>query len=530
MKNISVKNILSWLNENLLLCLSLFLVAFIPLWPKIPVFQPIPGYIVRIRLEDFFVGFTAITWSVQALRRKVTANSPLNIFMFLYVLVGLLSLLSAMFWIKTFPLLFIHVAKAFLIWLRYSEYFSLFFFVYASIKKKQHAVYFLIVIFFTIAAATLYGAGQKYFQWPVYSTMNAEFSSGVMLELANPYARVQSTFAGHYDFAIYLSLTLPFLLLAIYLFYQRKEYTFVALASAIFALGIWGIIVSGLRSAFASLLIAIVVVTIGTGIQTQKKIKWVATKLVIVFVSIALMYILFGSNLSALLRHAYVGVVAPNQKNQVIEKTIISQYVLPVPKDKSNTEALAATAMPTKLSGCALQREISLCIRLESLWPQAIKGFLREPLLGSGFSTLNKRDFYHLAEADGADNNYLRILGETGILGFITLFAIILRALWIAYQKARKQKNISVESIIYIGYIGTTIGLLCNALLFDVFAASKVAFTFWALTGLMMGFWKSESREPSLANAYALVNASGTQRRQQNSQKKFPKSRRQSHH
>jgi hypothetical protein len=486
----------SWIEENALLYLTLFLIVFIPLWPKIPVFQPIPGYIVRVRLEDFAVGLTTIVWLIQVLRKKVEYKTPLNMWIGLYFIAGFFSLLSAFFWIRTIPLELPHVAKAFLHLFRYAEYFLLFFFAFAAVKKKQHLQLFLSVFLITVVGVTVYGVGQKYWQFPVYSTMNWEFSSGVALELANQHARVQSTFAGHYDFAIYIALILPVIVVLLYNAKKKKE--FIPL-SIVFLMGLWSLIVSGLRSAFLSYVASAGVVTLLFALRQmnwKKRLQWFSLRMSAIYFVTAVLFAVFGNNLFALLNHAFTGLILPKQQNMTNEETIISQYQLPVLRDQKNQASSSANLenkAPLQLSGCALQREVSLCIRLESLWPQAIKGFLRQPLLGSGYSSLNKRDFHHLSEADGADNNYLRILGETGILGFASFFAILAKAVQIAVKKIRLQEDVSAW--LGIAYLGIIVAVLINALLIDVFAASKVAFTFWALTGMMLGYWKLENKE-----------------------------------
>jgi|SRR5579859_639170 len=504
MKNLivfaSVRSLLFWIKENFLLSLTLFLVVFIPLWPKIPLFQPIPGYIVRVRLEDLFVGIASLVWLAQVVRKKIPYKTPLNIWMELYLVVGFLSLLSAMFVIKTFPILFTHVAKAFLVWLRYIEYFTLFFFAYASIKKPSHAQLLLSAFFLTVIGAAFYAVGQKYWQWPVYSTMTWEFSTGIALELASPFARVQSTFAGHYDFAIFLDLLLPFLLISFFANSARNKKKNIFLG-AILTMAIWSLIVSGLRSAFIGFLLTIPITALLTIFSPVKiPLRSVITKLSMICVLTALLFLLFGSNLFALLNQTI---------NRAASKDVIAQYELPVPRNQPHLPSENTNAQPMNLSSCAKQHEISLCIRWDSLWPQAVKGFMREPLLGSGFSTLNKPDFMHIAEADGVDNNYLRILGETGVLGFVTFFSIIGAALFLAIKKFHSKDRMS--SILSMSYISTIFCLLFNAFLFDVFASSKVAFTFWALTGLVVGYWINAA--PQLPHKESRTSIPATSRR-----------------
>jgi hypothetical protein len=481
---------LFWLNNNLLLSLTLLLVIFIPLWPKIPLIQPIPGYIVRIRLEDFLVGLTGLVWFIEVLRKKISLKTPLNLFIALYLVAGFLSILSALFLIKTIPLEAAHIAKAFLHLLRYAEYFSIFFFVYSAITKPQHLKLFLIAFLISVAGVTVYGVGQKFWRWPVYSTMNWEFSSGVPLELVNQQARVQSTFAGHYDFAIYVGLLLPLILVLLYASKNRKERFFIFV---VFLMGLWSLIASGLRVAFASYVFSATLVTFLFALQQKtlwKRAQWLTLRLGCVYFITAVFFIVFGNNLFALLSHAVTGVLFPQREVKTIDETIISQYVLPVPKGQSQ---IKTGEKPQELSGCAKEREISLCIRLESLWPQAITGFLRQPVFGSGYSTLNKRDFQHLSEADGVDNNYLRLLGETGILGFVTFFGIIFSVLGITFKQLQSKENTKIY--LAIAYGGIVSGVLINAILIDVFSASKVAFTFLAITGMTLGYWKLKTKK-----------------------------------
>src|SRR3989344_4893897 len=104
--------LLKWLDDNLILALAGFLLAFIPLYPKLPLFDILPGYIVRVRLEDFFVTITLGLWLIWLIRRKIhfEINIVTKVF-FIYILVVFLSMISALFIINTVPLSTIHVAK-----------------------------------------------------------------------------------------------------------------------------------------------------------------------------------------------------------------------------------------------------------------------------------------------------------------------------------------------------------------------------------------------------------------------------------
>ena len=62
----------------------------------------------------------------------------------------------------------------------------------------------------------------------------------------------------------------------------------------------------------------------------------------------------------------------------------------------------------------------SFQIRLNIEWPRAIRAFWKNPFLGTGYSSITI----------ATDNDYLRILGETGIFGllsFVLLFFVLVK-------------------------------------------------------------------------------------------------------
>ena len=143
---------------------------------------------------------------------------------------------------------------------------------------------------------------------------------------------------------------------------------------------------------------------------------------------------------------------------------------------------------PRVWSDNALKYGLSMAIRLDTLWPRAIQGFLRSPFFGSGYATLNKTNLTDFTIADSTDNNFLRTLGETGFLGFVTFYGAVVSGLVLAIKGLKSKKELLVS--FSIGYLAATLGLLFNAFYIDVFAASKVAFTFWAVTGLFLGYYE----------------------------------------
>jgi hypothetical protein len=559
---------LRWLDDNILLILATFLLAFIPLYPKIPLWSPIEQYIVRVRLEDFFILFTVLVWGVQVLRKKVRWYSIMFWLVLAYAIIGALSVLSAIFIVHSVPMQFLHVGKTVLHYFRYLEYFSLFFVLYSAIKTRKDVVRALTILTMTVVAITVYGYGQKFFYWPVYSTMNREFSKGIRLYLTE-FARVQSTFGGHYDMAAYLVIMLPLLLALAYR--ASKKWISTALHVS-FWLGTWLLILSASRTPFAAYFAGVMIVIFFTALfrKTWKdKATFFVSRSAITVALIGVLFFYFGADMAERLNQVVssspqlssIADSLTNARRMVISDDALAHLPLspkqlnamlpkaPVPEKGIAVDTVAATTAdiiatksdlppvpaqtpkPTKLpagvyvdvpdqvtviasdaagnlvpktvskprvySECTLKKELSLCIRLETLWPRALEGFYTNPALGTGYATLTKESVEQFTEADSTDNNYLRTLGETGALGFISFYGIVAVVLFFAAKNFASKD--SLKSAYSIGLFAGTVALLLNAVYIDVFASSKVALSYWALAGILFAFISLDKRSESAA-------------------------------
>lgn len=514
-----MKKLLTWLDNNILTIFSFFLIAFIPLYPKLPLFEAIPGYIVRVRLEDIFILTAFLIFLIQVIRKKATFKSIIFWPMVIYLSIGFLSSLSAIFITKTVPFDRWHISKLFLHWVRRIEYFSIFFIFYNGIKGLKDARKLLTFTILIVVFISIYGFGQKYLYWPVYSTMNREFSKGMRLYLTE-HARVPSTFGGHYDLAAFLVIFLT-LFVAFFLTLKRKFLKWAFLF--IFIAAYWLLILTASRTSFIAYLGAITVLIFILGLK--KGVLWGLTRWS-VLISFSLLIMIFFGDLSDRFAHFLkmpeikeklkldnllrpikpppTNFIALNKDIQLVMDITDERPVAERPeglppdvfKDIPDRYKLVATESgatgPAELkpvartfSENAYKYGLSTAIRLDALWPWAIEGFKRNPLLGSGYSTLSKTSIGQFTEAESTDNDYLRLLGETGLLGFISFFAILFFILKTSI-KALKDKIDPFLLAFTAGFIAFTLGLLVNALYIDVFEASKVAFMFWALTGVLL--------------------------------------------
>ncbi len=512
------KKALHWIDNNVIALLAGFLLVFIPLYPKWPLFDILPGYVVRVRLEDFLVAFSLLILLLWIVRRKIKLSfNPVSIGLLVYLVIGALSVLVAIFIVGSVPLQFLHVAKTVLHWLRRIEYFSLFFLGFSAVQSVKRAKTFVFLLFLTLFAVIIYGYGQKYLYWPAFSTMNREYSKGWWLYLSE-HARVLSTFGGHYDLAGYLVITLS---LCWSFLFGVKRWWSKMLVGLLLAGGFWLLILTASRISFGAYLVGTTVVIF---LWTFKKgLGWGVSRW-LVAVSLSILIMLSFGDLSDRFLHLLrldqrVGSLqqillkptgqAPKNKAVFLENNlaaVTSKSDMPPtpykpgqkPEDVNPNQpplliptktASGATVMvekPRTYSQNAVLFDLSTGIRLDATWPRAINGFKTDPLLGTGYATLTKTSVDEFTEGESTDNDYLRALGETGLLGFLAFYGTLVTMAVLAFKMLGGVKDTFLYSLT-AGFIALIVGLMVNATLIDIFEASKVAYVFWGVSGVVMG-------------------------------------------
>ncbi len=544
-----MSNFLSWYDEKILFLLSFFLIIFIPLYPKIPLVDIIPGYIVRMRLEDIFILVSLVIFVFQVWRKKATLKVPFVNFIIVYLIGGFLSIFLAVFVIQTIPLELIHVGKSILHFFRYIEYFFLYFLVFNSVKSVKQLNKLILALVVSLFLISCYAIGQKYWYWPVYSTMNREFSKGLRLYLS-PHARVQSTFGGHYDLSAYLVIVLP-LLFGLSLLTKKKWQKYSLLFLHFF--GLWLLIVAASRSSFFSFILAMLILFFGYAIfiltkKWYQKIWWLISRSFVYLVMSLFLFVSFGEDIYERLLQTletyprlnqtyhywngqrkfffneYLPLTLGWKKNEIkltqppsnaisteeaMATVIVESDARPTvikPENNANRPSdvytdipdiiyvattsasgettLVRTEVPRTFSSTAMREGLSMGIRKDTLWPQAIAGFKKNIFFGSGYATLNKDGVTHFTEAESTDNNFLRTLGETGLLGFLSFYGFIMANVVVALILIFNKKTVFSLKIFSLIFVASSMGLMLNAYVIDVYAASKVAFTYWSFTGI----------------------------------------------
>ncbi len=444
------------------------LIIFIPLYPKFPLFN-VDGTYVAIRLDDIVVAVSVLIYLIYQIKyRFPVLKQKITLLFLAYFIAIIISTINAVFIFQTDPLniLLLNLFRRF-------EYISLFFLTIETLRQSiVLRPYYLFLLFTTIGIAA-YGFGQKYFFLPVVSTMNSEFSKGQLLQM-NTWTRISSTFAGHYDLAVYLSLVLIIFGIATVL----EKNIFLKIISSILWLVFYYLLnlTASRVSTFAyfgGIILALILV---------RRYWWI-----IPFTCLFIFSILNSKDLNQRLL-----ATIPAFKSQFLSQTKTTPVITPVP-----TIILTPIPLPTTIPGTIAAKPKPTIFRHQPLdeyispdvdagvarsgeirfnveWPRAITAFRKNSFSGTGLGSLTL----------ATDNDYLRLLGESGLLGLITFLSIPFYFFLKTIPHIFKKKLVSSDYPILILF-SAMVTFLVNAIMIDVFEASKTAYLFW----IMMGFY-----------------------------------------
>lgn len=497
--------IFRWIKDNPLFVFTLFLLAFIPLYPKFPLFD-LQHTWVYIRIEDFIIGFAWVVFFIAYFRKKATLSTPLSFPILAFWIIGAIATIHGVIFI--FPkLVNVFPQLAFLNFLRRIEYLSVFFLAYSAIKKKEAITPILVTLSTTLFGVIVYGIGQRLWGFPAFLTMNEEFAKGIPLRLS-ALARVPSTFAGHYDLAAYLIILIP--IMGSMIFGYKKWY----LKIIFFLLSGGGYILLLMTASRVSVAVYLITITVMLMLQREKKYI-----IPVVIVSVFLLQSFTGVSQRFAQTFTQVDLVVDSRTgkaigvassiggdNIVIEDKQSTGESLPTGskfinfggggKEQTSTVTYKKLKVGTGQSEIisksgkvivkkAFAYDVSFTTRFQGEWPNAIHAFQRNIFLGSGYSSISL----------ATDNSFLRMLGETGLLGF---FSFILIFIFVGIYLFRVLPGIDdrrVRSLVY-GVLAGSAGLALNGVLIDVYEASKVAFVLWLIMGVTLGLAHLYQKSP----------------------------------
>lgn len=452
-------------NINIHRILLSILIVFIPLYPKFPL-MTVRGTYVAIRLDDIVVAACILIWLVWQIKNRFPLFkhkiTPLFIAYFIAIILSTLNAIL-IYQVGRPTILILNTFRRF-------EYISLFFITLEGIKTKKDFLYPYLFSLIALVGIALYGYGQKYLSFPVISTMNEEFSKGQLLQM-NIWTRISSTFAGHYDLAAYLSLMLiP--ILAVALLIKNKKLKI--LSFILFLIGFHLLTLTASRiSIFAfwgSATLCLILI---------RKYLWVIP------LTFLIIFSFFNSKDLNQRLLATLKIFSPPSKTATIDTTPspAPPTTMPLVSPTKGPVIAYVTPIPTVFRHQPLEEFIPIDadagvarsgeIRFNVEWPRAITAFRKNPLLGTGLGSITL----------ATDNDYLRFLGESGLLGFLS-FSFIFIYLFIKSLPFIIKRKTDLYSQLPLILFSVMICIWSNAIFIDIFEASKVAYPLWILMAL----------------------------------------------
>jgi hypothetical protein len=422
------------------------LIAFIPLYPKFP-FIEIRGSQVALRVEDFLIAGALLFLLVNQNKKifNLFKNKIVQA-MILFWIAGLISGISSVYIIQTVnPLIVL------LHWARRVEYMLMFVVGYYAVRDKKDLAFYIKILIFVFIYATVYAVGQKYYSWPVITTQNSEYAKGIALRWL-PGGHLVSTFAGHYDLASYLILLTPIF----YGFLLSKEAReeLVKKGGLLLKVVLIGVCVCSywlIVNAASRISIVSYVGAISMLMVILRKYKYIP-----VFIFLSFIFLWTSSNLVDRYTRIF----------KIVISDINAQETAPIRHEPSVTPA------PVSVN---LFEDRSTSIRLNVEWPRAVRAFAQNPLLGTGYSSIGL----------ATDNDYLRMLGEIGIVGVMAFVLIVIRIFVDAVYGFCKGKLSAIERIYTAGIISALFGIALNMVFIDILEASKFAINLWLFLGIL---------------------------------------------
>lgn len=437
----------------------------VPLFPKFPLIR-LPITYVAIRFEDILLLILAVLTLIKIIPdlKNFLKDEIVQAFLIFFG-TGLVSLLVGSFLTHDvdFKLGIFH-------WARRIEYVVPFFAgltLLAKEKVSENLDFYIKVLLLDILVIFIYGFGQRYFGFPVIITQNEEYSKGIAL-IWTPGSHINSTFAGHYDLASFIVLMFPILLSLLVVFKNKISQLILLIASG---MSLWLLIVSLSRIGQLAYFAAV-----GVAFVLLKKFK-ALTIVLIISLFFAGMSGSLDARFTRLFQVIYDRTGLPKIMSQVENGFTVNAQEITIPSSRN----IGVTPTPSPIP---VFEDRSASIRINVEWPRAIRAFTKDPIIGTGYSSIDL----------ATDNDFLRMLGETGLFGIAAFFLIFFRIgkLFIKEAFPVLKKFTGIEQGFMAGLIGGVIGTFIIAFFIDIFEASKFATIFWLILGYGVYFLRNK--------------------------------------
>ncbi len=493
-------NWLKWIDDNLIHLAFIGFILAVELVPKIPLAHVNYTYI-KIRYDDFFPVILVGVFFIQWVRKKISLNTKflgLTLIFWASVVISFIVGYYLQNTIVVFNTGVLHTIRRF-------QYMAIFFVASSIVISEKRFSQYMKYYMWALFLVALYGIGQKFLSFPSIQSMNPAYVDGRLLIL-KPEDRINSTFGGHFDLAAYMTFSIP--IIFGYYFSKRKKIYF-----GLFVLSLITLLYTAARSSFFAYIISVTAILLYfrkfrvyllvllittvllfvTGDMTKRFLQTFQVKTVFVNTKTGGSQIsqkistknLPAGNLSIpFLKRTIANADESEIQKAALEEAMreaqLSGKTLSILQIQKRADEIAKYIKPERIVLC----DIACATRLQVEWPRAIGAFLFNPLFGSGPSSIT----------EATDNDFLRWLGETGLVGtiaFLILLFFIARYIWKAAKKFK-----TGDRYLYYSFGFALSALLLNALYVDIFEASKVAYNFWIVAGLFVGLVKlSETKK-----------------------------------
>ncbi len=399
---------------------TILLFSLLILLPKVGLLK-VPGTYIQIRYDDFIFVLMAFSFLLLILKRGYFVTTHFTKVILLFISVTGLSLVDGILQDTVSPML------AGLFWFRTIQYVSLLYITINLLTKQNHIIIAFKSIACTFFIAVIYGIFQIFGLVPIFSTMDATRAGVLVYSEGLP---AMSIFAGHYDFAVDLVLAILISTGLSFLMSRMWKATFGLLAFLFFTM----LLFTTHRTSLAAFFVILPLFCL-----------WNNVKRSTVF-AIALLFVLTFP-------------------------LLLSSFIYEIRTGEHNLDT--AEFYDTSRIVKYLHSDVSFMARLEGGWPRALEKFNTNRLLGSGPSALG----------EATDSYYLRLLGESGILGVLGFTLLMYTMIKFEYR-ALKNSNSAFNKLIYSTTLAWTLCLLLISITLDVFSASKIAYLFWTMSGM----------------------------------------------
>jgi O-antigen ligase len=265
-----------------------------------------------------------------------------------------------------------------------------------------------------------------------------------------------STFNGHYEYGQFLCFAI---IVFFCVFLRTRKYRYLLLAIGSCGM-IW--LTDSRSSLMVGLLMIVLILLFSIRKETKPALKAAAAGIILLAVGAVVLF------LTGTVKVGRFSVVNLGEYAEVLRVNIengdLHRYVTTF---RNNEEF---SGLITRISdGSATDRFY--------LWGSALDGFRHHPIFGYGAGVTHV-----------TDGNYIRLLGENGIVG--TVLYLSLLGYYMQIMRKERERIPSAKSVFFM-----ILSLLFAAVFIDMFRASKPMETLWLAVGLVIGVSSLKSEE-----------------------------------